>query len=418
MSSSSPLEVTTVRIPDPGPLAPLAPGPSSTLWLHRGDGLVAWGEATRLETAGPDRFDEADRRWREWTAAAVIHDEVRRPGTGPVAFGSFTFAATGTSALVVPRVLIGRRDGDSWMTTVGTPPRPVPRQEPAPMPRATWRNDPTAKSHWQNTVDEAVRRIRDGEARKIVLARQTVVELSRAADLRTLAATLSDRYPDCFTFAVDGLTGATPELLVRRMGRQLTSLVLAGTSWPGGATPIGTAKNAEEHGYAAASATDALRPFCAELRHWDRPELLRLPHLTHLATRITGTLNEDVSSLGLAGALHPTAAVGGTPTDRALALIQALENTDRGRYAAPVGWQDARGDGEWCIALRCAAIEGNRLRLYAGCGIVADSEPETEWQETEVKLTAMRTLFEDRAPARGQRIDHHTQATRPAPPHL
>ncbi|MET9608243.1 isochorismate synthase [Streptomyces sp. NPDC006512] len=401
MSSSTPLEVTTVRIPDPGPLAALAPGPSSTLWLHRGDGLVAWGEAARLETTGPDRFDEADRRWREWAAAAVIHDEVRRPGSGPVAFGSFTFAAAGTSALVVPRVLVGRRDGVSWMTTVGTPPGPVPRQQPAPMPRATWPHDPTARAHWQHAVGEAVRRIRDGEARKIVLARQTIAELSHAADPRTLASTLSDRYPDCFTFAVDGLTGATPELLVRRTGRHITSLVLAGTSWPGGATPIGAAKNAEEHGYAAASATDALRPFCAELHPCDQPEHLYLPHLTHLATRITGTLNENVSSLALAGALHPTAAVGGTPTARALDLIQALENSDRGRYAAPVGWQDARGDGEWCIALRCAAIEGNRLRLYAGCGIVADSDPEAEWQETEVKLTAMRTLFEELLPALG-----------------
>ncbi|MCJ0874997.1 isochorismate synthase MenF [Streptomyces sp. AP-93] len=399
MSSSTPLVVTTLRIPDPGPLATLPPGPSSTLWLHRGDGLAAWGEAARLETAGPDRFDEADRLWREWTAAAVIRDEVRRPGTGPVAFGSFTFATAGTSALVVPRVLVGRRDGVSWMTTVGTPPSPLPRQEPAPMPRAIWQRDTAARPHWQHAVDEAVRRIRDGEAHKVVLARQAVGELSHAADFRTLTSALSHRNPDCFTFAVDGLTGATPELLVRRTGRQITSIALAGTSWPGGTSPIGTAKNAEEHGYAATSVTDTLRPLCSELHACDQPELLHLPHLTHLATRITGTLNEDVSSLGLAGALHPTAAVGGTPTDRALDLIQILENTDRGRYAAPVGWQDAHGDGEWCIALRCAAIKGNRLQLYAGCGIVADSEPEAEWQETEVKLTAMRSLFEELVPA-------------------
>lgn len=400
VSSSTPLQVTTVHVPDPGPLATLPPGPSGTLWLHRGDGLAAWGEAVRLETTGPDRFREADHLWRELTAAAVVHDEVRLPGTGPVAFGSFTFAAAGTSALVVPRVLVGRRAGVSWMTTVGTPPGAAPRQELGRLPQAVWHRDPAARPRWHHAVGEAVRRINDGEARKVVLARQTSGELSHPADLRTLAAALSDRYPDCFSFAVDGLAGATPELLVRRTGRQITSIVLAGTSWPGGTTPIGTAKIAEEHGYAAASVIGALGPLCAELRPCAEPELLHLPHLTHLATRVDGSLlDEGLSSLGVAGTLHPTAAVGGTPTGRALDLIRALEDTDRGRYAAPVGWQDANGDGEWCIALRCAAIEGSRLRLYAGCGIVAGSEPEAEWQETEVKLTAMRSLFEERVPA-------------------
>lgn len=396
----APMQVTTVRIPDPGPMAALPPRSDATLWLRHGDGMVAWGVAARMEINGPHRFAEAQRRWQRWTATTEIYDEVGQPGTGPVAFGSFSFDDDqGTSVLLVPRVLIGRRDGISWMTTIGVPPAPLVAPRLAQLPRANWHHDPAARGHWDRAVKEAVRHIELGEVRKVVLTRHTEATLSHPADSRTQAAVLAQRYPDCFTFSVDGLTGATPELLLRLTGRDVTSLVLAGTAWPGGPGPIHTDKNIAEHSYAAASALEVLRPLCSELHLPDQPELLSLPRLTHLATRITGVLRNRSSALELVGALHPTAAVGGTPTGRALALIRALEQTHRGRYAAPVGWQDAHGNGEWAIALRCADVKGVRLRLYAGCGIVAGSTAENEWQETEVKFSTMRDLFGTLAPA-------------------
>jgi menaquinone-specific isochorismate synthase len=217
--------------------------------------------------------------------------------------------------------------------------------------------------------------------------------------LRRLAA----RYPDCFTFACAGLVGATPELLIRRDGCEVSSLVLAGTM-PRGVTAaedarlaaalLGSAKDNEEHGYAAASLRDAIAPLCETLDIASRPELIRLANVQHLGTRVRGTLAADRSALALAAALHPTAAVGGTPTDAAVELIRELESMDRERYAGPVGWVDADGNGEWGIALRCAQLAGDRARLFAGCGIVAGSDPAAELAEAQVKFRPMQTALE------------------------
>ncbi len=197
--------------------------------------------------------------------------------------------------------------------------------------------------------------------------------------LRRLAA----RYPDCYTFACDGLVGATPELLVRRDGREVSSLVLAGTTPRGGTVAedrrsrglLADAKKNEEHVYAVTSMQETLGPLCESLDVAPRPVLLRLPNLQHLGTHVGGTLAEDKSALALAAAVHPTAAVCGTPTGAAMELIRELEQMDRERYAGPVGWVDADGNGEWGIALRCAQLDGRTARLFAGCGIVAGSDP-------------------------------------------
>jgi len=217
---------------------------------------------------------------------------------------------------------------------------------------------------------------------------------------------LAERYPDCFTFACDGLVGATPELLVRRAGRQVSALVLGGTA-PRDADPaqdealgsqlLASAKNTEEHAYAVASIRDALRPLCDTLDVEARPALLKLPNLQHLGTHVRGTLADTgtpKSALALAAAVHPPAAVCGTPTGAALELIRELEQMDRERYAGPVGWMDADGNGEWGIALRCAQLSGRTARLFAGCGIVAGSDPAAELAETLVKFQPMRDALE------------------------
>jgi menaquinone-specific isochorismate synthase len=180
--------------------------------------------------------------------------------------------------------------------------------------------------------------------------------------------------------------------------------VLAGTAWHAEGDGItdaavaarltGSDKDREEHDYAARSAAELLRPYCSTLSVPDQPTVLALPNVTHLATEVTGTLRTEIPALELAGLLHPTAAVCGTPTPAATRLIAELEGMDRGRYAGPVGWMDVNGDGEWGVALRCAQVDGARLRLFAGCGIVAGSDPAVELAEAEAKFLAVRRALE------------------------
>jgi menaquinone-specific isochorismate synthase len=239
--------------------------------------------------------------------------------------------------------------------------------------------------------------------RKVVLARDLFATATEPIDPRVLLQRLAARYPDCYTFAVADLVGATPELLIRRQGREVTALILGGTlprgAQPGedralGAALLASAKNTEEHQYAVESMRDALAPLCASLDIPSQPSLLKLPNLHHLGTAVRGTLAADRSVLSLADLVHPPAAVCGTPTETALELIRELEHMERGRYAGPVGWVDAQGNGEFGIALRCAELAGPRARLFAGCGIVAGSDPVAEVAETEVKFLPMRQSLE------------------------
>jgi menaquinone-specific isochorismate synthase len=381
-------------------------------WLHGGDGLAGWGEAARLTLpAGADRFTAGEKWLRELFDGAEVADEVQVPGSGPVAFGSFTFdPVSDGSVLVIPRALLGRRAGQAWLTTITDGSRPVAgaqsaaaRQPVAVPAEVRWNDGSLTAPQWEQAVAAAVARIRAGELRKVVLARDLHAVASEPIDVRLLLARLAGRHPDSYVFACAGLVGATPELLVRREGPAISSLVLAGTVARGG-TPaadaalssvlLESAKNAEEHRYAVDSVRDVLTPLCADLEIAAEPSLLRLADVQHLATPVRGTLAMDRSALALAAALHPTAAVCGTPTETAMELIRELEGMDRGRYAGPVGWVDARGNGEWGIALRCGEIGGSRARLFAGCGIVADSQPPSELAEAQAKFRPMRLALE------------------------
>jgi menaquinone-specific isochorismate synthase len=222
-------------------------------------------------------------------------------------------------------------------------------------------------------------------------------------DERFVLDQLARAYPDCWTFAVEGLVGASPELLIRRTGRAIASRVLAGTAWrehSGDAVSaelLGSAKDIAEHSYAVQSVADVLSRACVDLDVPMAPVPLELANLTHLSTDITGLLDDRTpTALELAARLHPTAAVGGSPTAVARQLIRELEPMNRGRYAAPVGWMNSRGDGEFAIALRCAQINGRSVRLMAGCGIVADSDPETEAREAQIKMIPIRDALEAR----------------------
>jgi menaquinone-specific isochorismate synthase len=416
------LVVQTVEVPDPGELLGWLPPVGGLAWMRRGDGLVASGEAARFEITGKKHCAEAANWWHDFIERLVVDDAVGLPGSGPVAFGSFAFdEESGGSVLVVPEQVIARRDGRAWITTTSRershggssagapgigqlPPPPVagPAWHPGPI---RWAEGSVSVTAWRGAVAEAVRQINARRLDKVVLARDLLAYADNAVDTGQLLRSLAGRFPDCWTFAVDGLVGATPELLIRRTGPDILSLVLAGTAWrhPGvededqlAAELIASAKNQEEHVYAARSAAEALAPYCAELSAPTEPTILRLSNVLHLATEVTGQLAGDTDALTLAGALHPTAAVAGTPTDVSLDVIRELEGMDRGRYAGPVGWLDANGDGEWCIALRCAEVDGKRVRLFSGCGIVAGSDPDSEVDEAQAKFLAIRDALEAR----------------------
>jgi menaquinone-specific isochorismate synthase len=398
------LLVRTVRVADPGDLIAALPQPAVVAWLHGGDGLAGWGEAARLTLpAGADRFTAGEKWLRELFEGADISDELQVPGSGPVAFGSFTFdPVSDGSALVIPRALVGRRDGQCWLTTIRDVQEPAPQPVTAPT-EVRWSDGSLTAPQWEHAVATAVARIRSGALRKVVLARDLHAVASAPIDARMLLARLAARAPDAYVFACAGLIGATPELLVRREGTAVSSLVLAGTV-PRGGTPaedaalgaalLASAKEAEEHRYAVESVLEVLGPLCDDLTVVPEPALLALADLQHLATPVHGTLAADRSALALAAALHPTAAVCGTPTEAAMELIRELEGMDRGRYSGPAGWVDSRGNGEWGIALRCGEIEGPRARLFAGCGIVADSDPAAELAETQTKFRVMRRALE------------------------
>jgi menaquinone-specific isochorismate synthase len=407
--------VRTRAIPGPGRPIELLPDERGPLcWLRGMDGLVGWGELARFTTRGPDRFEAADAWWRSLCARLEVTDEVGLPGTGPVAFVSFAFAPEpDESVLVVPRVVVGSRDGAGWITEIdtGSGAGPLMRQV-SPIRPATgvsYREGLLSVERWRRAVAEAVRRIRDGELFKAVFAHDLLAVADEPLDPRFLLKGLAERYPTCWSFSVDGLVGATPELLLRRTGTEVSSRVLAGTSWLGelsdqltddelGPALLASAKNRVEHRYAMESLVQRLRPLCAEVHAPEQPSVLRLANVTHLASDITARLDpgDPPSLLRLAGAVHPTAAVGGTPTEPALRLIAELEQMDRGRYAGPVGWVDTHGDGELGLALRCAQLSGSTARLFAGCGVVADSDPDTEVAEAQAKLVAVRSALEGR----------------------
>jgi len=395
-------------------LLELLPASGGHAWVRDGAGFVGWGEAARCTISGPERFSRAQRWWSEWCEQATVDDQVAVRGSGPVAFASFTFDyGPQDSVVIVPAVVVGQRDGRTWLTTVEAAGEsldpPADPARPTVSAPITWAPGTRPVEHWARVVAEAIGRIAAGELDKVVLARDVVAELPGPLDAPGLLRRMALAYPECWTFSVDGLVGATPELLVRRHGDHVTSRVLAGTVRRRGeesvdaaraAALLGSGKDLEEHEFAVHSVAEALATHCTDLDVPSAPHVLSLANVQHLATDVTGMLADGASALALAASLHPTAAVCGTPTERAAALIRDLEGMDRGRYAGPVGWIDARGDGEFGIALRCAAVEdgprgpATRLRLYAGCGIVAGSTADAEIAESEAKLDAVRRALE------------------------
>lgn len=418
------VRTTPLHLPDadsdPAALLRLLPATVPLSWVRRGEGIVGWGETARIDTTGQAQFSDAETAWQHLTDNAIVHDDVKLPGSGLVAFGSFAFdyASAAGGALVIPEIVIGRRGDQAWVTRIsfagngGNSPEPATPTLEELSANTTDVVDPGAITYttggltdddWCAVVDDGVARIKAGHLDKIVLARDVHARTTEPLDPRWLLNRLADEYAGCWTFSVDGLIGATPELLVRSEKGLVISRVLAGTVRRTGdddadlehaAHLSHSSKDLEEHEYAVASVARAFQPFCSSSNVPEAPFVLHLPNVLHLATDVTGVLSHPgTTSLTLAAALHPTAAVCGTPTEAARELIREIEGLDRARYAGPVGWLGADGDGEWGIALRSAELsheDPHELRLFAGCGIVAASVPAEELAETEAKLEPMR----------------------------
>lgn len=410
------LHVRTVAVADPGPLEDLlAMLPPTGRLAFLGDDieLIGAGAAAHVPVGtGPERGRRAWRALADLLADARVDDAVGSRGTGPVAIGSLTFdpEATG-SLLVVPEVLVGRGGGHAWVTTAALdrdPPgwsAPTVRGAPTapPRDRPRFAGSSLRDDAWLAAVDAAVATIAAGALEKVVLARDHLLWAEQPFDVPALVRALARRFPSCRTFLADGLVGASPEPLLHMAGTAVRSRVLAGTA-ARGATPgedeelwerlVASDKDRREHAMAVASVAGPLRAAGAEVSAPDVPSRLALDNVQHLATDVAARMPSAVPGLALLDLLHPTAAVGGVPTGPALARIRATEGMDRGRYAAPVGWTDAAGDGEWALALRCAEVRGDRARLLAGAGVVAGSLPELELRETQLKLRAMLRVLE------------------------
>ena len=401
------IPVTTSRIGEHLPLLDLLPAGEQFTWVRGGEGLVGWGVHASTTVSGRDRFEDARKWWHQQLETFSISNSVHGSGTGPVLFTSFSFDRNQESVLVIPKIIVGQKGANSWITWISSDAQPqLAETVPALAPSTFTFSDGTLTSdEWKKRVTEVLNRVNTNGVDKVVLARDIVANSDSEIDARPILKTLSSEYPSTWVFSVDGLVGATPELLLRLSRGMVTSRVLAGTIPKTGddekdlalaASLARSSKDLEEHEYAVRSVADALDPFCSSTNVPEWPFVLHLANVMHLATDVTGALIESkqhVDAFSLLKNLHPSAAVCGTPRNLAFDVIDEIEGMDRGRYAGPVGWIDASGDGELGIALRCGQITDRKIRIFAGCGIVAGSIPDKEVEESNAKMIPMKSAL-------------------------
>jgi menaquinone-specific isochorismate synthase len=396
----------TVALPDAPDLLAVA-GERGLLWRDEHGGIAGAGEAFRLDFPGGLADELAVCRAGEALRDVAVKDEVGLPGCGPLAIGALPFDRKAAGYLVVPRRIVGRDGEKAWLTTVDPAGESPFADNPArlvatpPEPPDQFNLTPSLPhSEWKALIAATVERIAAREFEKVVLARRIDIEANRPFVISDVLARLVALYPSCMIFSVDGFIGASPELLIGRRGDQVTSHPLAGTVARSGdahsdealvAGLMASPKARGEHQVVVDMLRKALSPVCAHLDVPETPSILGLRNVSHLATRITGRLRPSTpeTALDLVARVHPTPAVGGDPRDVALPYLQTVEGFDRGRYAGPVGWVDARGDGAWAVAIRSAEVDGSQARIFAGNGVVSGSDPADELAETQLKLQAL-----------------------------
>jgi menaquinone-specific isochorismate synthase len=391
------LTATTVPLEEPPDLLAEA-GDDGWLFRHEHGGLAGRGVALRIDLpdglSDPERVSEVGRI----LAGIPTEDAVQRPGSGPVAIGALPFDPAEPGRLAIPSVIYGRMGDLGWMTTVGEGAPPAIRSAGEPPDEFTLTPTMT-HTEWREMISDAVTALERGEMAKVVLARSVDIGANRPFVISDVLERLVALYPSCMVFSIDGFIGASPELLISRSGLTIESHPLAGTVARSGdvhgdealvARLMASPKARREHQVVVDAIASVLGGLCDELDVPDRPSVLGLRNVSHLATDITGRLTAKApTALELVAAIHPTPAVGGNPTEPAVRYLQKVEGFDRGTYAGPVGWVDARGDGQWAIGIRSANVAGATARIYAGNGIVAGSDPAEELAETQLKLQAL-----------------------------
>ncbi len=398
-----------------------------------GFAIGALGTAALVEAApDDDRFAQAARACSEVMRDVVRDDQLDSPASGPLWVGGFSFFADGgfapewssfpATALAMPELCLTRSAGTAHATlnvmcragddpralaaraagrlaALSTDPLPLVDPDPAGGYEISSTRPPT---EFERAVEEGARLVRSGTVDKLVLAREVRVGAARPFDSGAVFGALRSAYPSCYCFCVGtpeaAFIGASPELLVRRAGAVLSTVALAGSTRrsadPAVDDHLGerlrrSAKDRQEHGIVVRTIERSLQPLSVWVAPADEPTLVKVANIQHLATPVRAQLAQPRSVVELAGALHPTSAVGGEPWARAEPLVRELEQMDRGWYAAPVGWMDAFEDGEFCVALRCALLAGRVAHCFAGGGVVGESQPDAELAETEVKLSAV-----------------------------
>ncbi|MGF1595876.1 MAG: isochorismate synthase MenF [Acidimicrobiales bacterium] len=370
--------------------------------------VAGLGQALRLPIERPGGAADAQRRLAELAGP----DDVQAPGSGPVAFAALAFDRTAPGELIVPAITVARGvDGRRWLTITGDGSLGVDEaidRVRAETDRPWAPVQPTAfdlrsvvePERWRDDIVTPVRdRIRAGHLDKAVLARELTLRTDHPLDPATVVERLATAFPAAIVFAVDGFVGASPELLVSRQGDIVRAHPLAGTaprsSDPGtdgrlAANLLASTKDRWEHRITIDWLLDGLLPSCSYVDAEPEPTIVSLANVHHLGTRVEGRLSSPaVSVLELVAALHPTPAVGGDPRDVALTLIAEMERAERGRYAGPVGWVDGAGNGAFAVGIRSAELSAAGARLFAGVGVVGDSDPEAELAETRSKFRAM-----------------------------
>ncbi|WP_240512013.1 isochorismate synthase [Paludifilum halophilum] len=390
--------------------------------------LAGLGTAYRVEAEAEDRFAGVEARWRDLLRKSIREPHTHRNGTGPLLMGGFSFDPLkpksgrweeyADASMVLPRFLLTVAGEDCWLTVnavirpaedpvsladrlerekqdllSGVPATFTPMESPS---FETVEVDPEA---WKRSVAETAREIREGVMEKVVLARQLRVEASGRLAPASILKRLQEQQTDCFLFAVERgascFLGASPERLVRRNGKRFLSTCLAGSIRRGsspeederlGQELLSDGKNRVEHEVVVHMIREAFRTGCDAVEVPEEPVLYKAGYIQHLYTPVTGRARPGTTLLSMVKRLHPTPALGGYPQEKSVEKIREKERMDRGWYAGPVGWVDWRGDGEFAVAIRSALVKGDQAFLFAGCGIVGDSDPDSEYEEARIKF--------------------------------
>ncbi|MBM7570910.1 isochorismate synthase [Aquibacillus albus] len=395
--------------------------------------LVGAGEAFGLQSTSVNRFEGIEMQWKKMLDKSLIFNSFQQPGTGPIALGGFSFDPEkentelwekfGGSQFRVPAYLLTVSNGNYYLTInvvvhaedhakqlyfelVKNKKSLIKKDKLWPVKSVISKKAEVNPDQWKELVLKAMKEIKKGKADKIVLAREMIVSFEKDVDLSSILHDLIETQTNSYIFAFenseDCFIGASPEQLVRVEGNQLFSSCLAGTA-PRGFTSIEDrtigeelltdVKNRQEHKFVVQMIKESVVECCEEVRVPNHPVLYPLKNLQHLYTPVQARLKNNYSIFDIVQRLHPTPALGGFPQDKSLAFIRENEQLDRGWYGAPIGWLDAYQNGEFAVAIRSALIKGREASLFAGCGVVKDSDPEAEYQETNMKFIPMLSVL-------------------------